>query len=91
MKFNPITRRLYTDDLVLLKTLNCPSIPRWEARGDENGGGDRSCTVCTRVVFDSSLRTDESIAGLLTSDPGACVKVRLDQPNVTVIHHEPGA
>jgi hypothetical protein len=90
MKFNPITRRLYTDDLRFLKRLSCPSPPRWVTLTDENSEGDQTCSVCDRLIVDLSVHTDDSIAAVLAADPDTCVKVTLDHPNITAVHHEPG-
>lgn len=78
MKFNPIRRRLYTDDLVFLKALDCPSTPRWETPVGSEAPRDRTCATCDRVVVDTAVRTDREIADLLASDPDTCLKVSLD-------------
>lgn len=88
MKFNPLTKRLYTDAKVLLKQLHCPYQMSWESLRPTSEEGVRLCDVCDRTITDTAGLRDEEVLSILQQDPSACLRVSLDQENLRVIHSD---
>jgi hypothetical protein len=85
MKFDPISRTLYTDQGQFLKVLHCPKQKRWQDLRQTGPEAHRSCSHCERTVFDTAELSDPQIVDLLHNDPDTCLKVSLDQPNVRIV------
>ena len=88
MKFNPLTRRLYTDDKVLLKQLHCPYRISWDSLQATGEEGVRLCEACERKITDTAGLRDEEVLSILERDPEACLRVSLNQDNLRVIHSD---
>jgi len=89
MKFDPLTKRLYTDDKILLKQLYCPRRISWDRLQVTGEEGVRLCYACERTITDTAGLRDEEVLSILERDPAACLRVSLDQENLRVIHgHE---
>lgn len=88
MKLDMHTRALYTDQGRLLKILHCPLQKRWKDLTPAGAAPHRSCNYCERQVLDTTALSDEQLADLLLLDPGTCLKVSTDQPNVQLITRE---
>jgi hypothetical protein len=86
MKFNPLTKRLYTDDKFLLKQLHCPYWISWDGLRATDEQGVRLCKVCERKITDTAGLRDEEVLSILERDPEACLRVSLNQENLRVIH-----
>jgi hypothetical protein len=87
MKFNPITRHLYTDSGTLIKTLDCPvALRRDDIREDPLGNGVR-CGRCTRTIVDTGCYSDNELARMVRADSSTCLKVDLHQANVRILNH----
>lgn len=88
MKLNPIAKRLYTDEGVLIKQLHCPYRMAWDALVPMGEAAVRRCQKCERPIADTAGMTDEAVLAILRTDPSACLKVSLDQANVRVVYHD---
>lgn len=86
MKFNPLTKRLFTNDGRLIKQLHCPFRLDWRKLQLTEHVGARRCGICEHEVTDTALRTEEELLELLAENPEACLKVDLNQPNLTITY-----
>jgi hypothetical protein len=88
MKFNPITRRLYTNQGIHIKTLHCPYSQRWDALRQVEGHKTRKCDLCAKDIVDTRGLADESVLTLVARDASACLKVDVSQDNIRVVNLE---
>ena len=86
MKFNPSTKRLYTDDNVLIKQLRCPRNVRWELMSDV-ASRQRHCGFCERNITDIQGLADAEVLAIAQQDKNACFKLELNDENIEVINH----
>ena len=88
MKFNPITKILYTNDDRLIKKMFCPYTSlRWDDLTSIEGSMDRFCAICENSVVETDGLDDESLWKLLQEKPETCLKVEWNQENVRIVHH----
>jgi hypothetical protein len=85
MKFNPISKRLYTDDKVFLKQLHYPYRMSWESLQATSEEGVRLCEVCERKIIDTDGLHDDELLSIVQRDPTSCLRVSLNQENLRVI------
>lgn len=91
MQFNPATQELYTDAGERIKTLHCPRKMRWSQLDAVNGHAtQRFCQACDHMVLETAALSDEALLAAVQADPSACLYLRPDQPNLTLIAHSPG-
>jgi hypothetical protein len=86
MKFDPISKNLYTDKGQLIKKLNCPYKMDWEGM-QEQSKSVRICTLCTHSIFDTGHLGEAELLEIVRTDPKACMKVDLNQRNLTIIRN----
>lgn len=84
MRFNPLTKRLFTDEGKLLKQLHCPYRQDWHTLTVGENAGSRRCTLCDHQIMDTALMDEPGVQKLLEENPDACLKVSLEQDNITV-------
>ncbi len=85
MKFNPVSRRLYTDDHELIKQLDCRQALRnidVQLLPDDRHA---MCGRCDQRVVATAGRSDEEILRLVRAEPSTCLMLALGQDNVRVI------
>lgn len=82
MKFNPITRELFTSDGVFIKKLHCERGIEWRLLHESALRNGRACPKCSRLVIDTGTLTDEQAQLLVRHDRSVCFKVSLDQSNM---------
>ena len=87
MKFNPITKEVYTDQGVLVKKLYCPLKMQWDRLLPEVRG-ERRCEACERSVIDTSELTDEDLLKIVERNPAQCLKIDLQQENLKLTLNE---
>lgn len=88
MKLNPITRRLYTDEGVLIKQLHCPYRMAWDALVPTDAAAVRRCQKCERPITDTVGMADDDVLAIVRQDPSACLRVSLEQANLRVVCHD---
>ena len=88
MKFNPITKNLFTDNNVLIKNIKCPFYIRWRGLSLTKDSGVRFCNLCEKNITDTNGLTDEVVAEMVRLDSTICLKVNLNQTNITVVNQE---
>jgi hypothetical protein len=86
MKFNPVSQSLFTDEGRLIKRLHCPFKLDWSKLRPTDDPAGRSCSVCQHAVTDTAQRTEAELLALLAANPEACLKVDLNQDNLTLTH-----
>lgn len=84
MKFNPVSKRLYTNDCRLIKKLECRFPVRWEEMLQTDNPVVRWCDICGDTVTDTASFSDEEVVDMVRRDSNACFKVSFDQANITV-------
>ena len=88
MKFNPITKILYTEDNKLIKKMYCPYPSlQWQDFSAINGSIDKMCDICEHRVVDAHDYTEEALFEFLQEDPNTCLKVDLNQKNIRIVHN----
>lgn len=85
MRFNPLTRNLYTDDGRLIKKLQCTYGRRWEELLQTGQTMVRYCDICDRDITNTKNMADEDVMRLVSHDPAICLRVSIDQSNVRVV------
>ena len=88
MKFNPITKNLFTDNNVLIKNINCPFYMSWSGLSRTKASGVRSCNLCEKNITDTNGLTDEVVVEMVRLDSTICLKVNLNQTNIRVVNQE---
>lgn len=86
MKFNPHTQHLFTNDGWLIKRLHCPFRLDWRKLGPSTDPSERRCDICQHAVTDTAHRTEEELLALMARNPHACLKVDLNQDNLTLTY-----
>ena len=87
MKFNPLTKELYTDDNKLIKKMYCPYPSlRWDDLSSLDGTMNSYCAICESSVVNTSEYTDEALMQLLRENPETCLKIDWNQKNIRIIH-----
>lgn len=84
MKFNPLTKTIYTDSGEFVKTMNCPYKVRWD-KLEANASTTRKCTNCDHSILDTAALTDEDLLHIVRQHPGTCLKIDLNQHNLNII------
>ena len=88
MKFNPITKTLYTDNGKLIKKMHCPyPTLKWNDLSYIDGSMSRFCDICDSNVVETKEYTDEGLLNLLHQEPDTCLKIDFNQDNIRIVHH----
>lgn len=86
MKFNPTTKKLFTDSNVFIKKLHCPRGVQWDEL-HAAGPQQRHCAFCEKNVVDIQGREDEAVLLLAQQDKHVCFKLDINDTNIQVINH----
>ena len=82
MKFNPITKDLFTDEHQLIKKLHCPFNVKWsELHGNETS---RQCAKCNHSVINTKDLTDKFLLEMVKDNPKTCLRVSYNQDNIQI-------
>ncbi|MFK7031907.1 hypothetical protein [Flavobacterium oreochromis] len=84
MKFNPLTKEIYTDNDEFVKTMNCPYKMNWDNLEITNSTM-RKCTNCNHLIVDTKVFSDDEILKMVKKNPTTCLKIDLNQQNVKII------
>ena len=86
MQFNPLTNILYTDSGKFLKKLACPFDIQWNGLAiNPNNPKRRPCSKCERYIIDTATYSDQELIDLIEQEPDTCLKIDLNQNNITMI------
>ncbi len=87
MKFNPVTKRLLTNDGDLIKILHCPLGVDWQNL-NKVSSYQRYCEFCDKNIIDIRHLDDKAVMTLVAQDPSVCLKLDINDPNIRVVHHD---
>ena len=84
MKFDPLTKDIYTDKDEFVKTMNCPYKMNWDNLEVINSTS-RKCTNCNHLIVETANLTDDNLVKLVKENPNICLKIDLNQQNIKII------
>ena len=84
MKFNPITKDIYTDKDEFVKRMNCPYKMSWDNLEATNSTL-RKCANCDHVIVDTEVLTDNEILKMVKQNSDTCLKIDLNQQNIKIV------
>lgn len=84
MKFNPLTKDIYTDKDVFVKTMNCPYKMSWDNLETTNSP-IRKCANCNHSIVDTEDITDDELLKIVRQNHNTCLKIDLNQHNIKII------
>ena len=84
MKFNPITQELFTKDNKFIKKMFCPYKMRWANMKSIDNSTSGTCSKCNQSIIDTQFLTDDEILDLTKQNPQTCLKLDLNQNNLTI-------
>ena len=84
MKFNPLTKEIYTDKGEFVKTMNCPYKMRWDNLETTNSTM-RKCANCDHLIVDTEVLTDDELLKMVRQNPSTCLKIDLNQQNIKIV------
>ncbi len=82
MKYNPITKTLYTDDNLFLKKMHCPFKMDWNNL-KSTSPNSRSCTNCQKPIYDAMQLSDNELLDIFKQNPDTCVKIDINSIIIT--------
>ena len=82
MKYNPITKKLFTDDNQLLKKMNCPLNIDW-VKLEFYSSGSKLCNMCNKQIYDANTFSDLQLEEMFDAFPDTCVKIDLKSIIIT--------
>lgn len=85
MKFDPITKEIYTDKGEFVKRMNCPFKVIWDDLEEINRSTLRKCSNCNRTIIDTEYLSDEGLLKMIGQNPDTCLKIDLNQHNIKLI------
>lgn len=81
MKFDPLTKDLFTDQGVFIKTMNCPYKMTWDNLIPIDSTV-RKCAICDHSILETKDFTDEELLKIVRQNPTTCLKIDLHQHNI---------
>jgi hypothetical protein len=84
VKYDPINKEVYTDKGEFVKRLYCPYKINWDQLA-VTSANNRTCTTCNHLIIDTAYVSDDELLQMLQQNPNTCLKLELNQPNLTVI------
>jgi hypothetical protein len=77
MKFNPNTKKLYTDKGEFIKQMHCPKDISWESMELTSNDLRRKCEHCKKEVLDTEFLKDEEVLFFTKLNPETCFRIKL--------------
>jgi hypothetical protein len=84
MKFDPLTKKVYSDKDEFVKTMNCPYKMSWDQLEVTNSSF-RKCSNCDHLIVDTEGLSDDQLLKIVRQNPETCLKIDLNQQNVKII------
>ena len=84
MKFNPLTKEIYTDKGEFVKTMNCPYKMNWDNL-ENTIINMRKCANCDHLIVDTEVITDDELLKMVRQNPDICLKIDLNQQNIKIV------
>lgn len=88
MKYNPITKKLFTSDDLFIKKLHCPYGVNWSDLIHTENKHSRQCDICEKNIIDTKSFSEEEIIKLIHQGSAVCLKIDLNQDNIRVVNCE---
>ena len=82
MKYNPITKTIYTDDNQFLKKMHCPFMMDWNSL-EAISQTTRSCATCQKPIYDAMQLSDNELLDIFKQNPDTCVKIDINSIIIT--------
>jgi hypothetical protein len=86
MKFDPITKNIYTDKDEFIKKMNCPYKMSWDNL-ESTTPTMRKCANCDHLIVDTEMLTDSELLNMVTQNPDTCLKIDLHQHNIKIVSY----
>jgi hypothetical protein len=84
MKFDPLSKDIYTDNGVFVKTMDCPYKIIWDNLEITNSTM-RKCANCNHLIVDTESMSDEDLLKIVSQNPATCLKIDLNQDNLKIV------
>jgi hypothetical protein len=84
MKFDPLTKNIYSDNDEFVKTMNCPYKMSWDQLEVTNSSF-RKCSNCDHFIVDTEGLSDDQLLNIVRQNPETCLKIDLNQQNLKII------
>lgn len=84
MKFDLLTKDIYTDKDEFVKTMNCPYKMNWDNL-ETTKSTLRKCTNCNHLIVDTESLTDDTLLKIVRQNPDTCLKIDLNQHNIKIV------
>ena len=84
MKFDPLTKDIYTDKDEFVKTMNCPYKMSWDNL-EATSSTLRKCANCDHLIVDTEGLTGDDLLKIVIQNPDTCLKIDLNQLNIKII------
>ena len=84
MKFDPITKNIYSDKDEFIKRMKCPYKMSWDNLETTNSTL-RKCSNCDHLIFDTEMLTDNDLLKMVRQNPDICLKIDLNQHNIKIV------
>jgi hypothetical protein len=86
MRFNPITKEVFTDNGQYIKTLHCPYDMQWaNLRPIPHDETLRQCSLCNHNVIDTAFVKDDELLKVVQDNPNTCLKINPHQNNIEIV------
>ena len=86
MKFDPITKNIYSDKDEFIKRMNCPYKMSWDNLENVNATM-RKCANCDHLIVDTEVLTDQELMKMVRQNPDTCLKIDLNQHNLKIVSY----
>ena len=86
MKFDPITKNIYSDKDEFIKRMNCPYKMNWNSLESTNATM-RKCANCDHLIVDTEVLTDQELMKMVRQNPDTCLKIDLNQHNLKIVSY----
>jgi hypothetical protein len=84
MKYDPLTKKLYTDRYNIIKKLNCPYKMQWNNLLGHKSP-NKQCSICDSLIINTDKIEDEKLLNMVREKPESCLKINLNQDNIRII------
>ncbi len=84
MKFDPLTKEVYTDQYQFIKKLNCPYKMQWNNL-EGHKSSNKQCSICESVIINTDKIEDAKLLNMVRKNPECCLKINLNQDNIRII------
>lgn len=84
MKFNPLTKEIYTDKGKFIKQMNCPYSMNWDDL-EKSTDSSRKCVTCNHSIIDTEFLSDDELLKMVKRNPETCLQIDLNQTNIKIV------